>query len=234
MGQLMNAGAKLQLSSGHSGEGAADAASFYHNPNSPAGWDLTPEERAFAAEPAWMLMKNRIVGKTVSFFGGLATSMQQRTSGDPHLSEIRQTPPKISRGENFQGLPWVVLDYPRRFGKQDIFAVRTLFWWGKYFSVTLHLKGSYKARWWQTIRERSDELEAAGFHIGIAGNEWRHELEDDNYRPLKGMNAAEREAIAGAHDFLKLSAKCGLSHGDETGPLLLRLHDTVMGVLESR
>jgi hypothetical protein len=228
----MNAGAKLQLSSGHSGGGASDARSFYHNPNSLAGWDLTPEERAFATDPAWMLMKNRIVEKTVAFFAGLSTSMQERISDDPLLAEIRQTPPKISRGENFKGLPWVLLDYPRRFGKADLFAVRTLFWWGKYFSVTLHVKGSYKERWWPTIAEHSRELGTAGFHIGIADNEWRHELEEDNYRPLQGMNASEREAIAGAHHFLKLSAKCSLSHGDETGVLLLRLHDTVMNVLE--
>jgi hypothetical protein len=46
------------------------------------------------------------------------------------------------------------------------------------------------------------------------------------------MKAADRDAIAGANEFLKLSAKCGLSGGDETGVLLLRLHDTVMKVLE--
>ena len=59
--------------------------------------------------------------------------------------------PKISKGENYKGLPWLVLDYPRYFNKEDIFAIRTLFWWGNFFSITLHISGKYKMRYEKKI-----------------------------------------------------------------------------------
>ncbi len=34
-----------------------------------------------------------------------------------------------------------MLDYPRAFGRDSIFACRTFFWWGRFFSLTLHLAG---------------------------------------------------------------------------------------------
>ena len=57
--------------------------------------------------------------------------------------EVLIQSPKISRGENYNGLPYVMLDYPRCFGKEDVFAMRTMFWWGNFFSITWHLKGKY-------------------------------------------------------------------------------------------
>ena len=48
---------------------------------------------------------------------------------------------KISKGENYRDLPWIVLDFPAFFSKENIFAYRTFFWWGNFFSSTLHLQG---------------------------------------------------------------------------------------------
>ena len=47
--------------------------------------------------------------------------------------EFFDVSPKISRGEQYLGLPYVMLDYPRIFSKENVFAIRTFFWWGNYF-----------------------------------------------------------------------------------------------------
>jgi hypothetical protein len=240
-------GAKIQLSSGHSEDQGAGGPRFYHNISTiRAAWGLSPEEAVFVGDPGWILMKNRIIGRTVAFFAELGAVMQNRDpsgngadrqSGggvaEEGLREIRQTPPRISKGENYRGLPYVVLDYPRRFGRDDVFAIRTLFWWGNYFSVTLHLKGLYKDMFVDVIRERIPTLAGAGFHIGISDDEWRHELDEDNYRPLAGLDAGSPGGIFPEKGFLKLSAKCGLDHGEATGPVLLQLYDTVMEVIST-
>jgi hypothetical protein len=247
-------GAKIQLSSGHSeGEGTGGTP-FYHNIKTGTdmgmggaigtGWTLSPEESAFVADPAWILMKNRIIVRTVAFFAELGGWMQGRepaalvegpvqSQASVNLQAIRQTPPRISKGENYKGLPYVVLDYPRRFGRDDVFAIRTLFWWGNYFSVTLHLKGRYKDLFLAAIRQHISVLGSAGFHIGISDDEWRHELEEDNYRALTGMDAAALNKIFLGKGFLKLSAKCGLQHGEATGAILLQLYYTVIQVINS-
>ena len=66
-------------------------------------------------------------------------------------AEVAEISPKISKGENYNGLPYVMFDYPRFFTKENVFAVRTFFWWANYFSVTLHLKGEYKEMFAETI-----------------------------------------------------------------------------------
>ena len=55
---------------------------------------------------------------------------------------VIQSSPKITRGENYQLLPYVILDYPRCFQKEQVFAIRTMFWWGKGISITLHVSGN--------------------------------------------------------------------------------------------
>ena len=60
----------------------------------------------------------------------------------PQLLKI-SPPAKLSKGENLNGLPYRVMDFPRIFKQEDVFAIRTLVWWGKQISVTLHLKGKY-------------------------------------------------------------------------------------------
>ncbi len=37
---------------------------------------------------------------------------------------------KISKGENYKNLPFMVLDYPALFTTKTVFAYRTMFWWG--------------------------------------------------------------------------------------------------------
>ncbi len=147
------------------------------------------------------------------------------------LRELGRGGPKISRGENYKGFPWVVLDYPRGFGREDVFAIRSLFWWGHYFSVTLHLKGKYKDLFLPVIRSRIPLLAGAGFHICISADEWRHELAADHYSPLEGMAPEALDHLLDRPGFLKFSAVTALEHGGAPVTNILQLYDTVIQAL---
>jgi hypothetical protein len=136
--------------------------------------------------------------------------------------------PKISKGENYKGLPYMVLDYPRAFGREDVFAIRTFFWWGHYFSVTLHLKGRYETLFFTVIREHIALLADAGFHINVSEDEWRHELDSDNYIPLQECTDT---VLQKERKFLKLSARLSLDRWNEADIVLLELFRVLMGVL---
>jgi hypothetical protein len=60
-------------------------------------------------------------------------------------------PYKISKGENYKGLPYTVLDYPRHYSKTDIFAYRAMFWWGHGYIFTMLLQGKYLDSFRQNI-----------------------------------------------------------------------------------
>jgi hypothetical protein len=193
---------------------------------------LSKEERTLVMDPGWILTKNSIMGKVGVLFAELSERWQKDFPFQAVLREQVLPPnwstPKISKGENYKGLPWMVLDYPRAFGREDVLAIRTLFWWGHYLSVTLHLKGKYKEIFLPVIRERIALLAGAGFHISVSDDEWRHELDSDNYLPLgKEMDMEVLEERA----FLKLSAKCGLDRWDELGSVLPELFGVLAGIL---
>src|SRR5580700_4684754 len=97
---------------------------------------LSVEELELVENAEWILTKNRIIDKVQNLFGILAVKMKTELETISLPDEPLQTNPKISKGENYNGLPYVILDYPRLFSKENVFAIRTMFWWGNYFSVT--------------------------------------------------------------------------------------------------
>src|ERR1700754_2966749 len=209
-----------------------------------ANLQLSPEEIRLVTEPGWILTKNSIIKKVVGLFAGLSEEYRAILSSEPS--------PKISKGENYQGLPYVMLDYPRLFCRENVLAIRTFFWWGHSFSVTVHLKGTYREQYLPALQQRWGELAAAGFHVGISEDEWRHEHIPETYRPIvsaedltgssEGLTGVAKD-IAGlsgvsagpvaAPGFLKLSAACGLDRWEEAHEVLLGLFRVLVDVLEA-
>ena len=205
------------------------------------------------SDPGWILTKNSIVAKAVGIMGGLAGTYREvwaagagvagagaggnRLDADGDgagnsgigVGGLRIDPgdPKVSRGENYRGLPWVMLDYPRVFGREDVLAIRTMFLWGHGFNITLHLKGVYQRVCVPVIRERRDALEAAGFFVGVHADEWRHEHTAEVFRPLSEIDEL------GGGGFLKLSAAVGLNRWSEAPGLLGGLFATLVEVLRA-
>ena len=112
----------------------------------PAKIQLSPEETELVQNTEWILNKHIITKKVYDMFGDLSLLLKNEAEVNSYLfpPNIQSQSGKISKGENYQLLPYVILDYPAFFGKDKIFAVRTMFWWGNFFSVTLHLSGIYK------------------------------------------------------------------------------------------
>ncbi len=192
---------------------------------------LSQEELELVENAEWILTKNAIIDKVYSIFGVLAVEMGMRLPAALPAA-VSATTAKISRGENYQGLPYVVLDYPRLFGKEHVFAVRTLFWWAHYFSITLHLKGEYKDIFLQPLRKNIGLLASHHFFIGAGNNEWEHELEG-NYISLASTDPVMIENIFSQTLFLKLAAKVELRQWNESEESLLKLFDTLMQSLEA-
>jgi len=107
---------------------------------------LSAKELELVCSTDWILTKHIIIEKVINLFSAMLISMQQKT-GEQKSNlpvEVFIKDPKISRGENYRQLPYVMLDYPRYFEKQDTLAIRTFFWWGNFFSINLQLSGNIK------------------------------------------------------------------------------------------
>lgn len=181
---------------------------------------LSEVEKELVMNAGWILTKNDILQKTMTLLG----RVQQQYSFVNKLSElpgeVLTTSPKISRGENYRGLPWLMLDYPRCFGHEDVFAVRTMFWWGNFFSITLHLSGTFKKRFEAKISAAYEALVSERFFICIHENPWQHHFEKDNYLPVAELNEPVFERTIREKSFVKLAVQYPLQVWDESDTLL--------------
>ncbi|MFN8289854.1 MAG: hypothetical protein U0U70_06340 [Chitinophagaceae bacterium] len=190
---------------------------------------LSPEEQELVFSPDWILTKNRILDKVKELLAGVQeeyAAVLNRTSGFPN--EVLKYGYKISRGENYLGLPWLVLDYPRCFEKEDTFAIRTLFWWGKFFSFTLQLAGRYKERYEEKIAGAMKVLGGSGFYICMEDDPWQHHFEPSYYRPVNGMMPEEFNAAIRDKAFLKIAARFPLQQWEDVPVLLGRKFQEMM------
>src|SRR5687768_11237821 len=133
-----------------------------------------------------ILTKNIVLGKVKTLLEELQNNLTENNqyNSDSLSTNIFSIHPKISKGENYVGLPYLILDYPRFFKQQDIFAIRTMFWWGNFYSTTLHLSGECKDQYLTNIQSAYKLLSHEKFSIGINEDPWLHDFTTDNYRPV--------------------------------------------------
>ncbi len=183
---------------------------------------------------AWILTKNGILQKVKRLLEDQQVIQQGFVQSLPgQLTEkITAVPPKISKGENFRGLPYLILDFPRLFEKENIFAIRTLFWWGNFFSTTLHLSGSYKKGAENSILTTYPFLKKSKFHVCVNFSEWDHHFEKDNYVPVKGLSKSEFEKLVRDKGFIKLGQKIPVGKWHDVPELLPRMYEQIISLLK--
>ncbi len=169
---------------------------------------LSAAELKLVSDAGFILTKNNIIAKVYALFGSMAATYVAATARYPQIPEnVRQLPPKISRGENYEGLPWVMLDYPRCFSKEQEFAIRTFFWWGNFCSTTLQVSGSYQQQLLPAIVQFSKAGLSANWFLCIHSGKWQHHFRTDNYQPLSLFPPAQISSLP----FIKLAKKIPLS-----------------------
>jgi tRNA splicing endonuclease len=164
---------------------------------------LSAAEMALLCDAEIILTKNRIMEKAKELFASVQAGMQQTTVAAP-FSHI---PPKISRGENYAGLPYLMLDYPRLFGQEDVFAIRSFFWWGNFFSSTLHLAGTWKRQLAPHLSNAYVPLVQRGYFVQTGTDPWAHQFDGENFREVAAFTAAEFAALVQERPYIKIAAR---------------------------
>lgn len=199
----------------------------------PAKIRLSQTEMELVNNADLILTKNAILKKVNELLGGLQAKQQQSvTSHAAGLPEkISGSSAKISKGENYQGLPYLILDYPRFFEHENIFAVRTMFWWGNFFSVTLHLSGIYKKEAEEKLIASYEVLKEKGYYCYMNEDQWEHHFEGDNYVLLSGMSEKDFERSIRERSFVKLVNKISLKQWDDAEEILHGHFEEIINIL---
>lgn len=191
---------------------------------------LSDAELALFQNSDLILTKNHILQQTKALLQ-LLQAQQEAAAGSLWPGQVVFTNhPKISRGENYLGLPWLVLDYPRQFGREDVFAIRSFFWWGHFFSSTLQLSGNYALQFRPRIEGAYKWLSGQQYLLHIGSDAWAHHFEADNYIPIKNLSSEQFQSMLHRQPHIKIAAKWPLDqwplaakHLYESWELLLRM-----------
>ena len=171
-------------------------------------------ERDLMCNSEIILTKNKVVQNVKTLLEELQNEMTEHHKNHPEIfsNDVFSISPKISKGENYLGLPYLILDCPRLFKQQDIFAIRTMFWWGHFFSTTLHLTGPFKIQYTPKIVASFDLLVKDRYSIGISNDPWLHHFGPDNYSEIAVMTKDLFEGECNKAEHLKIAKTVPLDH----------------------
>ncbi len=193
---------------------------------------LSDKELTLVTNADWILTKQMIIQKVYQMFAesipAVQSLMMRKNVNLP--DEARSSVPKIYKGENYLQLPYVMFDYPRSFNKENIFAVRTMFWWANFFSITLHISGSH----FKNIKKniiKNKELLTRDFFIGINENQWEHHFESTNFLSFHTLSAEDRKKYLDQNDFIKLALKFDLHQWNNMPALLFEGYKKITSII---
>jgi hypothetical protein len=171
---------------------------------------LSSYEIELVTDAEILLTKNQIIQKVSALFARLSEEYKECVNtGSSNRTDLINA--KISKGENYKGLPYVILDYPRQFGRVDVFAIRTFFWWGNFFSITLQLSGEYRHTHFSALQQAIDKDVFTGWFLGCSDSAWEHHFESDNYESIEQGNNYSLEHLS----TIKIAKKIPLNKWDE-------------------
>lgn len=180
-----------------------------------------------------ILTKNAILQKVMQLLGGVQERqgliLRRHEAGLP--AESLASSPKISKGEYYRGLPYLVLDYPRVFEKENIFVIRSMFWWGNFFSITLHLSGKYKNLFAGQINQQQERFRLNEFYLSNSEDQWQHHFEPGNYTSLKEIGTEQFRQMNTNRSFIKLASKIPLTEWERADDLLCEKFEMIMRTL---
>ena len=151
---------------------------------------LTNKELSLIQDSDFLLTKVKVISKIFRLLeiteNNLRKIINETTFKFPLGTKIKYG--KISKGETYLKLPYLILDYPTLFTNRDIFAFRTMFWWGNFFSATIHLQGESLNIFRNKIIDNYKYLLNQNIYICVANNPWEYHYKKSNYVLLKNSS----------------------------------------------
>ncbi len=167
--------------------------------------DFSKKEMSLMQDREFLLSKIEIGKKIEELMGMVEQKLYSSIQEYPWPEEVLSKSGKISKGENYQGLPYCMLDFPRRFSKEGTFAFRTMFWWGNFFSATLHLSGKYLEKRREALLANLESIRSSQAYICVHTDPWEYHYGSDNYMPVSQFTAGQLKSLFSAKSFVKIS-----------------------------
>ncbi len=188
---------------------------------------LTKTEFDFLSREDYPKIKQQVIQKLCQHFDSLGVLMQQSISSinETVMMELHQAQFKTTKGENYQQLPYVVLDYPKIKNAEFILLFRTMCWWGKYFSLNIFLhSSSFNTKQLAEILQHKT-FEKVKLYIG--DDLWQQDLEHKDFIKISSLKKTALITQLNKKSYIKLSVKVSLKKWDELDEKAIEFYTTI-------
>ena len=188
--------------------------------NDEAKIQLSTVEMELVNNTEWIFAKQLIIEKVYHLFGQLHDHYKKIILEEKQFlpAQLQKPGGKITKGENYKRLPYLILDYPAMFSKENIFAVRTLFWWGNFFSISLHLSGK-NFNGCKNILQTIQFLKENNFSVCVNETQWEHDFGASNFVNINELAQNEIKHL-NEKSFFKIAKKIKLNEWNPAGIFL--------------
>ena len=195
---------------------------------------FTEKELQYLTDTDFLLTK-AVIGEKVQHWLSQTQQTLQAYISSQNLSfpsGVQHRAGKITKGENYQQLPYYVLDYPRKLAREDIFVLRTLCWWGHYFSVTFQLAGASWEQYRPVVQQNAKLLQHPDVFFCISDDPWQHHREPSYYQSLESLRPSEVVSLMAERTFLKVATFLPLTAWETLPEFALQFFKKMVRVIE--
>lgn len=171
---------------------------------------FTEYEQNIVQDQDFLKTKHKIIEKIHQLFDAFQTEIREELNNEPPqpLLPCNIETGKVSKGDNYEGLPWLISDFPRHFSREKVFALRILFWWGNHFSYNFHLQGSLLTDYRETLISNLGTLiDQGGFYISKGETPWDYHFEGEHFVEISSANSQLVKDLISQKDFIKVGTK---------------------------
>jgi len=190
---------------------------------------LTENEKNIIADTDFLPSKIVVMDKIRSLFSEVRQELRNtiNESGFIYPVETDIANGKIFKGENYNSLPYVILDYPKLYSSTSTFTFRTMFYWGCFFSATIHISGESLNKYRTAIKKNISSLLDDQIYFCVNDNPWEYHYEKSNYVLLNN----KKIGLIEKRDFIKLSKKFDLEQYKILPYLVDNYYQTILKLL---
>jgi hypothetical protein len=137
---------------------------------------LTKHELDFISDPIYMQMKQKLIRNFYDAMHGMGSWLMNKYYPNSKLNF------KVTRGENYLDMPYLVLDTPQLSAQHMEHHLRIMLWWGHYISF------QYFVRIDAITLTKINSLKDLPYLILTTDNLFNNNLEDTDFTNISAIN----------------------------------------------
>jgi hypothetical protein len=192
----------------------------------------TNTELQIASDTNFFDVKRELTSKVINILEQYGDKLLQEII-TPVFQErgIKKTGLKVSKGENFKGYPYIVLDCPKLYSTDTEVICRTIFWWGHSWSLHFTIQGQTFARVSQSLQDFSASL-STDWLLYTGENIWEQDVDSVLFVPITSLSKTVIYDTINKQGFFKIANKINLSNAVEWPPFSTQSYQNLFDLLK--